>query len=216
MTYPPGHPRSATTPPGAPPARSPLPPAPMRPPGWLPDPLDDALVRYWDGRRWTFHTAEHLTAAPARMRSPEQAPPPPASSSPGLRPDIAQALEQVRGALVGSMKEVNLLGSYLGPEERVLALTGGQGEGTGVLACTNHRLLFLFVGLIRRQFLQVSWNQAKGIVYTQSTRVFAVYTTKPTKRATPALAVRVGNLADAQAVAHAARVASAAPRLDVL
>ncbi|ROP36457.1 hypothetical protein [Saccharothrix texasensis] len=40
--------------------------------------------------------------------------------------------------------------------------------------------------------------------------------TKPTKRAVPAMAVRVHNLADAQAVAQAAQSASAAPRLDVL
>jgi hypothetical protein len=109
------------------------------------------------------------------------------------------------------MKEVNLLGSYLGPEEQVLALTGAQGEGMGVLACTNHRVLFLFVGIVRRQFLQVSWNQAKAVIYTQSTKVFAA-----TKRAIPAMAVRVGDLTDAQALARAAQVASAAPRLDVI
>jgi hypothetical protein len=47
---------------------------------------------------------------------------------------------------VGSIKEV---GGYLGPEERVVALTGAHGEGLGVLACTNQRLLFFFVGLVR-------------------------------------------------------------------
>ena len=75
---------------------------------------------------------------------------------------------------------------------------------------------FLFVGIVRKQFLQVSWNQAKAVVYTQSTKVFAVYTTKPTKRAFPAMAVRVSNLADAQVLAQAAQVASAGPRLDVI
>jgi hypothetical protein len=133
-----------------------------------------------------------------------------------LRPDVAQALDRVRGALVGSMKEVNLLGGHLGAEERVLALTGAFGEGHGVLACTDQRLLFLFVGLVRKQFLQVNWNQAKGVVYDRSTKVFAVYTTKVTKRAVPAMTVRVANLADAQALAHAAQSASAAPRLDVV
>ncbi|MFD9740455.1 DUF2510 domain-containing protein [Umezawaea sp. NPDC059074] len=182
-----------------------------RPATWLPDPLDDGLLRYWDGHRWTFHTV----ARQVRVVPPPVAPTPP-PVVPTLRPDVAQALERVRGALVGSMKEVNLLGGYLGPEERVLALTGAQGEGIGVLACTDQRLLFLFVGLVRRQFLQVSWNQAKGVVYHQATRTFAVYTTKPTKRAVPAMAVRVGNLADAQAVAHAAQYASAAPRLDIV
>lgn len=199
MTYPPG---------------TPLPPAPpARPAAWLPDPLDDALVRYWDGHRWTFHTAVCRTVVPIEARSHDQSP---SSAVPALRPDVAQALDRVRGVLVGSMKEVNLLGGYLGPEERVLALTGAQGEGLGVLACTNQRLLFLFVGLIRKQFLQVNWNQTKGVVYDRSTKVFAVYTTKPTKRATPAMAVWVGSLTDAQAVVQAAQAASAAPRLDVV
>lgn len=185
---------------------------PARPAAWLTDPLDDALVRYWDGRRWTFHTAVRRVE-PAVSVPPVQAPPPPV---PALRPDVARALEQVRGGLLGSMKEVNLLGGHLNPEERVLALTGAQGEGSGVLACTNHRLLFLFVGLVRRQFLQVDWNRAKAVTYDRTSRVFAVYTTKPTRRAVPAMAVRVHNLADAQAVAQAAQAASAAPRLDVL
>ncbi len=64
MTYPPG---------------TPLPPAkPARPAAWLPDPLDNALVRYWDGHRWTFHTAVRRTVVPVeasrairrRRRSP--------------------------------------------------------------------------------------------------------------------------------------------------
>jgi hypothetical protein len=114
------------------------------------------------------------------------------------------------------MKEVNLLGGHLTPEERVLALTGAHGEGSGVLVCTDQRLLFLFVGVVRKQFAQVNWNQAKGITYDRSSKIFAVYTTKPTRRAVPSLAVRVDNLRDAQAVAHAAQTASAAPRLDVV
>jgi hypothetical protein len=183
-----------------------------RPASWLPDPLDDALMRYWDGGRWTFHTAVRQVAAPVEQRPREQAPPP----VPTLRPDVVQALNRVRGALVGSMKEVNLLGGYLGAEERVLALTGAQGEGFGVLACTNQRLLFLFVGLVRKQFLHVNWNQAQGVVYNRLTKTFAVYTTKPTKRAVPAMVVRVNNIVDAEAIAHAAEAASSAPRLDVV
>ncbi|HWO63435.1 MAG TPA: DUF2510 domain-containing protein [Umezawaea sp.] len=183
-----------------------------RPATWLPDPLDDTLLRYWDGHRWTFHTVVRQVEV---VRPPViQAAPPPATRT--LRPDLVQALERVRGALVGSMKEINLLEGYLGPEERVLALTGARGEGTGVLACTDQRLLFLFEGVLRRQFLHVHWNQAKGVTYDRNTRIFAVYTVKPTKRAVPALAVRVGNLSDAQAVAHAAQYASAAPRLDIV
>jgi len=184
---------------------------PARPAAWLTDPLDDSLVRYWDGSRWTFHTAVRQVAAPV-----VEAVAPQPVQQPALRPDVQVALDRVRGVLVGSMKEVNLLAGYLGAEERVLALTGAQGEGRGVLVCTNQRLLFLFVGVVNKQFLQVSWNQAKAVVYDRTGRMFCVYTTKPSRRAVPALAVRVGNLADAQVVAHAAQTASAAPRLDVV
>jgi len=186
----------------------PGPPPPTRPAGWLRDPLDEALNRYWNGYRWTFHTAVRQVAVAA--------PAPPPQPAPALRPDVARALERVRGLLMGSMKEVNLLAGHLGPEERVLAISGASGEGQGVLACTNQRLLFLFVGLVRKQFLEVSWNQAKHVVYNQSTKRFAVYTTRPTLRAVPALAVTVANLSDAEAVAHAAQAAAAAPRLDVV
>lgn len=197
--------------PGASPSTAP----PARPAAWLPDPLDDALLRYWDGYRWTFHTAARPRKVPAEVNQPDRSP---ESSTPTTspRPDIAAALQRVRGTLIGSMKEVNLLSSYLEPEERILALAGAQGEGFGVLACTDRRLLFLFVGLLKRQFLHVNWNQAKGVLYDQSTGSFAVYTTKPTKRAVPVMAVRVSHLDDAKAVGYAAETASSAPRLDII
>jgi len=198
-----------------PPAMPPAAP-PARPPAWFPDPLDDQLMRYWDGYRWTFHTAHRPPAAPTEPSPQPQPVAPQAQPEPALRPDIATALERVRGILVGSMKEVRLLADHLRPEEHVLALTGAQGEGSGVLACTNQRILFLFAGLLRKQFLQVDWNQAKAVHYNQASKTFAVYTTKPTKRAIPALAVRVHNLNDATALAHAAQAASAAPRLDII
>jgi len=114
------------------------------------------------------------------------------------------------------MKEVNLLGDYLHPDEHVLALCGAHGEGSGVLACTDRRLVFLFVGLVRKQFLEVPWIQAKHVIYTQPTRTFAVFTTKVTRLAVPAMLVRVNNVNDAQTIANAARSASAVPRLDVV
>ncbi|AGM06743.1 hypothetical protein AORI_4158 [Amycolatopsis keratiniphila] len=176
--------------------------------------MDDALLRYWDGHRWTFHTAVRPAPAPSAVERPRQAPQP--APVPAMRPDIVAALQNVRGVLVGSMKEVNLLPGYLRPEEQVLALTAAQGEGQGVLACTNRRLLFLFVGVVRRQFLEVDWNRTKHIFYSQSTKTFSVYTTKFSKRAVPAFTVRVNNLNDANAIAHAAQSAAAAPRLDVV
>jgi hypothetical protein len=187
--------------------------APVRPPGWFTDPLDELLLRFWDGRRWTFHTTELPVPAPVAAQAARAKP---AAAVPALRPDIAHAVDRVSGLLVGSMKEVNLLAGYLRPEERVLALTGAQGEGFGVLACTSQRLLFLFVGIVREQVLEVDWNQAKAAIYNRSTKFLAVYTTRPTKRAVPAMAVRVSNAADAHAIVDTAEAASAAPRLDVM
>ncbi|MFC0107344.1 DUF2510 domain-containing protein [Kibdelosporangium aridum] len=183
-----------------------------RPAAWLPDPLDDSLVRFWDGQRWTFHTAVKPVEAP---RSPAQPLPEPKPQQ-ALRPDVAAALDKVRGMLLGSMKEVNLLGDYLEPEERVLTLCGAHGEGRGVLACTNHRLIFLFVGLIRKQVLQVRWNDVKHVHYTASTRLFAVYNRRPTRRVAPIFWVNVDSIEDAKAIADAAGEAAAAPRLDVV
>ncbi|WP_246366565.1 DUF2510 domain-containing protein [Kibdelosporangium persicum] len=182
-----------------------------RPATWLPDPLDDSLLRYWDGQRWTFHTA-------MRPAVPQPAPvaPPPVAATPMLRPDIAEALDRTRGTLIGSMKEVKLLETYLLPEERVLALCGAQGQGHGVLACTNRRLLFLFVGIVTKQFLHVSWNDVKHVHYDRRSTRFAVYTTKLTKRAVPAFAVQVSSMQDATAIGSAAQAAAAAPRLDVV
>ncbi|MBP2477775.1 hypothetical protein JOF53_006647 [Crossiella equi] len=177
--------------------------------GWHVDPLDERLLRYWDGR-WTFHTRDRPQAAPP----PEPAPQ--AHTGPVLRPDIAQAAQRVQGVLLGSRKELGLLAGHLEPEERVLALTGAVGEGTGVLACTNLRVLFLFEGLVRRQFVHVRWNDTKSVVYDRRQHTFAVHVRTPARRTLPALSVHVYNLADAQALVHAAQTASAAPRLDVV
>nr|WP_198151203.1 hypothetical protein [Kibdelosporangium sp. MJ126-NF4]CEL12876.1 hypothetical protein [Kibdelosporangium sp. MJ126-NF4]CTQ98561.1 hypothetical protein [Kibdelosporangium sp. MJ126-NF4] len=62
----------------------------------------------------------------------------------------------------------------------------------------------------------MSWNEAKHIHYGRNTSTFAVYTTKVTRRAVPALVVRVKSIADANTIAQAARTASAAPRLDIV
>ncbi|KDO12831.1 hypothetical protein DV26_00120 [Amycolatopsis mediterranei] len=80
----------------------------------------------------------------------------------------------------------------------------------------RQRLLFLFVGIVRKQVLEVDWNQAKAAIYNRATKYLAVYTTRPTKRAIPAVAVRVANVADAHAIVAAAEAASAAPRLDIV
>lgn len=186
---------------------------PSRPPGWYPDPLDASLVRHFDGTRWTFWTEQRR---PESDHEPAAASIAPAvSSAPTIRPDIAAARSQARN-LLGAEKEIRMLTDRLHTEEQVIALASARGDGFGVLACTNHRLLFFFSGLLRQQFLEVSWKDARHVTYNVDTKRFDVYTVRPTRRAVPALSVFVGDRADAVRIAHAAETASAAPRLDIV
>ena len=194
-------------------------PAPPRvlPAGWYPDPLNLALRRYFDGGRWTFWTSdptrnpaqEHLQAATPQQTEPDR------TRSAGLRGDIAAARADAK-LLIGVEKEIRLLEGHLRQEERVVALAGAIGAGTGVLACTEHRLLFLFVGIVRKQFLEAQWNQVRHVIYDLASRRFEVYTVRKTKRAVPALSVLVPHREDAIRVAQAAEASSAAPRIDTV
>ena len=177
--------------------------------GWYPGPLDMRLRRYFDGDRWTFWTARPTTpdigtssisssiAIPAAV-APPAGPSPTPVQQPGLRPDIAAAKKQAKLTL-GAEKEVRLLEALLRNEETVLAHCGATGDGVGVLACTNQRLLFYFSGLVCHHFLEVDWNAARHVVYDQRSKRLMVYTVS----------------ADAVRVARAAEAASAAPRLDI-
>jgi hypothetical protein len=42
------------------------------PPGWMNDPLDRNLFRYWDGERWTGHERRyvHTSLGPMTIQSP--------------------------------------------------------------------------------------------------------------------------------------------------
>ncbi|VVJ18369.1 Uncharacterised protein [Amycolatopsis camponoti] len=53
------------------------------------------------------------------------------------------------------------------------------GERTRAVADPANRalLLFLFVGVVRRQVLEVDWKQVKAAIYNRSTKTLAVYTT---------------------------------------
>ena len=212
------------------------PPATPPPAAWYPDPLNQQLRRYFDGTRWTYWTADptrqpdqSAAASSAPVDGPFDSPavgligdPVPVGAGPAgaggqgaLREDIANARAEAQ-ALVGAGKEIRLLEQYLRPEERVVALSAAQGSGMGVLACTNQRLPFVFVGIVNRQFFEIDWNQARNVVYDVRTKVFAVYTGKVTKRAVPAFSVRVPARPDAERISRAAVAASAAPRLDIL
>lgn len=53
---------------------------PLPPPGWYPDTANAALVRWWDGARWTDATQPVVSHAPA-LGTPSWGPPPPAPPS---------------------------------------------------------------------------------------------------------------------------------------
>ena len=199
-----------------PPDAAPAPPQ-LLPAGWYPDPLNLALRRYFNGGRWTFWTsdpARHQVQARLQTATPQQTEPA-RNQSAGLRDDIAAARADAN-LLFGVEKEVRLLEGHLRPEERVVALAGAIGAGTGVLACTNHRLLFLFVGIVRHQFLEAQWNQVRHVIYDLASKRFEVYTVRKTKRAVPVLSVPIPHREDAIRVAKAAEASSAAPRLDTV
>jgi hypothetical protein len=186
---------------------------PPLPAGWYPDPLDRNLHRYYDGSRWTFLTVDpRLESAPAEIAEPGQDDSGQRIPS-NLREDIAAAKAEAR-TLIGAEKEIRLLEKHLHSEERVVAIAGARGNGIGVLACTNQRLIFLFAGLLNHQFLEVNWNHARQVSYNLTNKQFAVYTGKVTKRSLPALAVTVPHRDDAVRIARAAEAASAAPRLE--
>jgi hypothetical protein len=132
-----------------------------------------------------------------------------------LRQDIATAKARMNGLGIGAGKEIRLLVGYLRPEEQVLALAAGNLEGTGVIACTNQRLLFLFKGVVRSKFVELNWNQVKGMAYDLRTSSFLVYTVKVTKRARPAVVFGSVNRKDAEVLAVAVEHAAAAPRIEM-
>ncbi len=48
-------------------------PATAPPPNWYPDNADSALQRWWDGERWTTHTAPRAAFAPGASLAPSGA-----------------------------------------------------------------------------------------------------------------------------------------------
>lgn len=55
--------------------------------GWYPDPSDPSLQRYWDGTKWTEHTAPAAGAAPVASGGDASWPQGGASTASGSAPD---------------------------------------------------------------------------------------------------------------------------------
>ena len=83
-----------------------------RPPGWYDDEADAALLRYWDGRRWSPHTApkaaprsDEVAGHTVRLRAPDEhttVPLPPAHDAAGAsRRWVVRAVERARRSVGG-------------------------------------------------------------------------------------------------------------------
>lgn len=67
-----------------------------------------------------------------------------------LRPDVAAAKARMRGS-IGGGREIKRLTEHLWPDETVeLMAVGNYGRGTGLLALTNRRLLFILDGMLAK------------------------------------------------------------------
>jgi hypothetical protein len=67
-----------------------------------------------------------------------------------LRPDI-QAAASIAGTTLGAKREIRKLASYLREGELVTYLASGTyGDGTGIIALTDRRLLFLKDGVMKQ------------------------------------------------------------------
>lgn len=70
---------------------------------------------------------------------------------PDLRPDIADAVQKMKGAKLGSGREIRKLADHLAPGETVSRVAAGRyGDGQGLLALTDRRLFFLKDGVMSK------------------------------------------------------------------
>lgn len=72
-------------------------------------------------------------------------------AKPDLRPDIAAAAAAMKGAKIGSNREIRNLVGYLNPGETVHRIAAGRyADGQGLLALTDQRLFFLKDGVMSK------------------------------------------------------------------
>lgn len=70
---------------------------------------------------------------------------------------MAAAAERM-GPRIGAKRELDALEQYLHDGEQVTALAGNHGPGSGPLVLTSDRILFLFEGLVRNDFVDFPWT----------------------------------------------------------
>lgn len=188
--------------------------------GWYLDPLNPRLVRYWDITGWTYWTHEPGSSS---TPSPTAAPTPQADTEPQLRADIAAAAARLGkiGAL-GAGKELRHLESHLHPGEDVIEIGVGHAPdaagkvtgGIGVLACTNQRAIFLFVGLLNQVIHQAAWQHVTAIGCDPHGRDVHVFEGRITKRSRPTIHVRINDRTAAAALVQQGLRQMTQPRFD--
>ena len=149
------------------------------PPGWYPDPSDQARrEREWDGEAWTPRTRQLpglKDDLPAAI--PNAAESRPGSDAPlanrvtgkdGLRPDIQRAWDTVKIKL-GNKRDVKKLVEYLHDGEVVEEMVGGRNGGnSGLLVATNRRALFVAEGVINHSFEDFPYDRITSITSSRS------------------------------------------------
>lgn len=82
-----------------------------------------------------------------------------------LRPDIAAAASRM-GWKLGAMREVRRLEPLLWEGEQVLGLTRGTyGDETGTLVLTDRRVLFVFIGVMRKHTEDFTYDRISSIAW---------------------------------------------------
>lgn len=189
-------------------------------PGWYRDPLNPRLVRYWDSTGWTYWTHELDTSSvPSPADPPGQEP----EAEPELRADIAAAAARLgKLGTLGAGKELRHLESHLHPGEEVVEIGVGQAldgsgkvtGGIGVLACTNQRAIFLFVGLLNKTLQEAAWQHVTALGCDPRGRDIHLFEGRITKRSTPTIHVRISDKTAAATLLRAGQQQLDQPRLD--
>lgn len=90
------------------------------------------------------------------------------STNATLRPDIARAASRM-SATFGGQREISQLVEHLFKGETVEMLAvGWYGKGNGLLALTNHRLLFLLHGWVHQQLDEFPLDTISSVQWSAS------------------------------------------------
>ncbi len=85
-----------------------------------------------------------------------------------LRPDIARAASRMSPTFGGKRETCELVEHLVKSETVEMLAVGWHGKGNGLLALTNHRLLFLLHGWVRRQLDEFPLDAISSVRWSPS------------------------------------------------